>query len=182
MQISMLVSGDAATFEDHRHVDAVCRAHRPLLDPTFFALASRSRSASDQFFCFINLASWMISQHNASSGLQPVQEGDDAAAAVRALLAALQQLGFTVPPGVSHTQLQTGSGPEVCALLDKLADWCLECKGFLAQQPVHAQADENGCAELHNDAVAVGIDSKHALCALSGCAAVSDMQLHAWPA
>lgn len=88
----------------------------------------------------------MISQHAAGSGLEAVHEGDDPAAAVRALLAALQQLEFTLSPSMSASKLQTGSGPEVCALLDALTDRCLEQQGFTVQQPVHADAEDEGYA------------------------------------
>jgi peptidoglycan hydrolase-like protein with peptidoglycan-binding domain len=74
-----------------------------------------------------------------------VKEGDDSASAIRSLLQLLRQLNFAVPQSFSVARLQTGSGREVCGILDGLADWALERASFRFQQPIHGVEEEDGC-------------------------------------
>jgi hypothetical protein len=102
---------------------------------------SPTRSPSDQFFCFINLAAWMLNEFGGLS-TSPVREGEDPASALRILLSSLGQLNFAVPPSFTIARLQSGAGREVCALLDGLADWSLEQTKFTFEQPVHTRNDD----------------------------------------
>ena len=133
----------------------LCSKHRPVLDNAFFVTNTQHRSSSDQFFCFINIAAWMLNTF-ASVDIGPVQEGDDPAAAIRTLLASLSKLGFTVPPSLTVSRLQTGAGTEVCMVLDGLADWSLEAAAFVLEQPVHASADDDGYARCSDSPGASG--------------------------
>ena len=76
----------------------------------------------------------------------PVKEGDDPQAAIRMLLAALAQLDFTVPPSCTTGRLQTGAGPEVCAVLDALANWSLEQTKFAFNQVQLQAGGDDACA------------------------------------
>lgn len=133
------------TFHFQDELTASCRKHRPLLDHAYFAASAPGRAASDQFFCFINLANWMLHGFGGLS-TNPVREGDDPQAAIRALLSALGQLNFAVPPSCTVARLQSGAGREVCAVLDALADWSLEKCNFVFAPPMHEGNATDGCA------------------------------------
>ena len=123
------------------------RKHRPLLDHSYFAANTPARSASDQFFCFINLAGWMVNEFGDVT-ISPVREGDDPQAAIRTLLSTLGQLNFAVPPSCTASRLQAGAGREVCAVLNTLADWCLEKQNFTFEAPLHSSGKNDACVLL----------------------------------
>jgi hypothetical protein len=107
-----------------------------MLDHNFFLAGQNGRSASDQFFTFINLSSWLLDQHHESA-IGPVKEGSDPAAAAQQLLTALSKSNFDIPPAFTTTRLQSGSGEEVCGILNGLVDWALEMQHFDCAQPIH---------------------------------------------
>jgi Intra-flagellar transport protein 57 len=124
-------------------IERTCRKHRPLLDQTFLLSTSAPRNASDQFFCFINLAAWMLTEFGGPA-MAPIKEGDDPMAALQSLLAALSKLNFDVPSSYTQARLQSGAGREVCAILNGLADWSLQQSTFTFGQPEHPQGDDYG--------------------------------------
>jgi Intra-flagellar transport protein 57 len=125
-------------------IECTCRKHRPLLDQVFFLSTSAQRNASDQFFCFVNLAAWMLTEFGGPD-MAPVKEGADPMAALQSLLAALSKLNFAVPSSYTPARLQSGAGREVCAILNGLADWSLQQTNFTFGQPEHPQGDDDGC-------------------------------------
>lgn len=97
------------------------------------------------FFTFFNLAAWIISEYGQLK-ISPLKEGEDSATAVRNLLQSMKQLNFTIPQTVTASRLQSGSGKEICGILDALVDWALEHTLFHFQAPEHATEQDDRCA------------------------------------
>lgn len=117
-----------------------------MLDTSTF-LSNTGRSVSEQFFTFASLAAWLLDTF-AGASIGPVQEGDDSAAALRRILHAVEAADVEVPTSWTVTRLQTGSGAEVCGLLNALADLALLRSEFACEQPNHSTGDDDACASF----------------------------------
>lgn len=115
-----------------------------MLDASTF-VSTAKRAASEQFFTFASLATWLLDTFGEAN-LGPVQEGDDPTAAVRSILEAVEGAGVDLPPSWTVTRLQTGSGAEVCGLLNSLADFALHRSQFSCEQPAHPDGTGDGYA------------------------------------
>ncbi|CAH3190534.1 unnamed protein product [Porites evermanni] len=100
----------------------------------FFALPT---NPGEQFFTFTSLAAWLLTC--CGRNFEQPQEYDDPNATVSNILDELKKLGASAdfPPA----KLKTGSGEQVCYVIDKLADEALKAKKFAWQKPQHAQED-----------------------------------------
>lgn len=90
-------------------------------------------------------AAWLASECGGTT-IKPLKEGEDATAAVTQLLGAVKALHFAVPPHFTAQKLQSGMGPEVCGVLEGLADLALEATGFQFQPVQQVAEDADGCA------------------------------------
>lgn len=100
----------------------------------FFAIPT---NPGEQFFTFTSLAAWLLVC--CGKNFEQPQEYDDPNATVSNILDELKKLGVSAdfPPA----KLKTGSGEQVCYVIDKLADEALKAKKFAWQRPQHAQED-----------------------------------------
>ncbi|CAH3198825.1 unnamed protein product, partial [Porites evermanni] len=94
----------------------------------FFALPT---NPGEQFFTFTSLAAWLLTC--CGRNFEQPQEYDDPNATVSNILDELKKLGASAdfPPA----KLKTGSGEQVCYVIDKLADEALKAKKFAWQKP-----------------------------------------------
>jgi estrogen-related receptor beta like 1 len=94
------------------------------LSKTYFAIPQKN--LNEQFYCFASLVSYLIE----TAGFQFQQPGqfDDPNVTCVNIVQALKSLGFITdfPP----TKLKDGWGETVCSVLNHLADYALEKKGF----------------------------------------------------
>jgi hypothetical protein len=77
--------------------------------------------------------------------MNPLKEGEDSAAAVRHLFQSMKQLNFSIPQTVTPSRLQSGSGKEMCAILNGLVDWALENTLFQFKTPEHVTEQDDRC-------------------------------------
>ncbi|KAJ7323375.1 Intraflagellar transport protein 57 [Desmophyllum pertusum] len=100
----------------------------------YFAMAT---NPGEQFFTFTSLSAWLLTCCGRS--FEQPQEYDDPNATVSNILDELKKLGVVAdfPPA----KLKTGSGEQVCYVIDKLADEALKVKNFVWQKPQHEQED-----------------------------------------
>lgn len=100
----------------------------------FFAIPT---NPGEQFFTFTSLAAWLFTC--CGRNFEQPQEYDDPNATVSNILDEMKKLGISAdfPPA----KLKTGSGEQVCYVIDKLADEALISKKFLWQKPQHEQED-----------------------------------------
>ena len=126
-----------------------CSKHRSLLDVTFFVANTNGKAASDQLFCFLNLAAWMLATFGKVD-IPPAKEGSDTTAALQGILSAAGKLGLKVPASSAPARLLSGSGRDVCGMLHSLADWSLQQTKFRVEQPEHATGNDDGCALMYH--------------------------------
>lgn len=100
----------------------------------YFAFAT---NPGEQFFTFTSLAAWLLTC--CGKNFEQPQEYDDPNATVSSILDEMKKLGVLAdfPPA----KLKTGSGEQVCYVIDKLADEALKGRKFAWQKPQHAQED-----------------------------------------
>lgn len=117
--------------------------HRAQIHRSYFSVSSPGRSQTEQLYCFVNLAAWLMHDY-AGIAIKPVKEGADASAAIAQLLETLKQLRFALPTTLTAAKLQNGFGREVCGVLDGLADLALESTGtrLVPYQHSHDDNDE----------------------------------------
>lgn len=123
------------------------RKRRLPLDKTCFTSIATDRTPADLFYTFFNLAAWLISEYGQVK-VSALKEGEDSAAAIRGLVQLLRQLNFAVPANLSASQLQGGSGREICGILNGLVDWALQRSAHQFQAPHHPVEEEDGCASV----------------------------------
>lgn len=94
----------------------------------YFALPTNS---GEQFFTFTSIAAWLLNL--CGRNMDYPQEYDDPNATVSSILDECKQLGITAdfPP----SKLKTGSGEQVCYVLDHLVDEALKVKKFVWSRP-----------------------------------------------
>jgi len=121
------------------------RKRRSSLDKTCFTGIATNRSPAEQFYTFFNLAAWLITEYGQVK-INPLKEGEDSITSIRGLLQLLRQLNFAVPSNLSTSQLQGGSGREICGILNGLVDWALQRASHQFQPPQHPVEEDDGCA------------------------------------
>lgn len=131
------------------------RKRRSPIDSTCFTGIATHRSPTELFYTFFNLAAWIISEYGQVT-INALKEGEDSAAAIRNLLQILRQLNFAVPSTLSASQLQGGSGREICGILNGLVDWALQRSSHQFQAPQHPmdEDDRYAVATFQNSATA----------------------------
>ncbi|KAL9965679.1 hypothetical protein ACROYT_G029517 [Oculina patagonica] len=100
----------------------------------YFALAT---NPGEQFFTFTSLAAWLLTC--CGRNFEQPQEYDDPNATVSNILDEMKKLG--VPADFPPAKLKTGSGEQVCYVIDKLADEALKAKKFVWKKAQHEQED-----------------------------------------
>eukprot|EP00892_Ulva_mutabilis_P007190 jgi/Ulvmu1/4843/UM020_0129.1 len=138
----------------HRFLGSKFGKRRAPLDKTCFTGIATDRSPADLFYTFFNLAAWLISEYGQVK-VSPLKEGEDSATAIRSLIQLLRQLNFAVPATLSASQLQGGSGREICGILNGLVDWALQRSAHQFHAPQHPVEEDDGNVELmevHEDA------------------------------
>ena len=86
-------------------------------------------------------AAWLLRLCGVSA--HSPKELDDPNTTIANLLSGLKALGFA-PPSYPPIKLAVGYGPEVCGLLDALADLALQTKGWAPQPLLHIQTRWGG--------------------------------------
>lgn len=120
------------------------RKRRSPLDKTCFTGIAADRNPAELFYTFFNLAAWLISEYGQVN-ITALKEGEDSAAAIRSLFQLLRQLHFAIPSTLSASQLQGGSGREICGILNGLVDWALQRSAHHFQAPQHPVDEDDRC-------------------------------------
>lgn len=108
-----------------------CQTHRPpfkVLHKTYFVQGGSTENASNQFYYFTSLVSWLmgIAGHK---GFPPPGQYDDPNATSTNILTELRVMGLPVP-SFAPSRVRTGSGDAVLTILSLLADKALVTKNF----------------------------------------------------
>lgn len=107
-----------------------CQSHRPafkVLHRTYFVQGATNENASNQFYYFTSLVSWLMGL--AGHKFPPPGQYDDPNAASTNILTELRVMGLSVA-NLSPNKLRSGSGEAVLTILSLLVDKALMSKGF----------------------------------------------------
>jgi intraflagellar transport protein 57 len=113
-----------------------CQAHRPpfkVLHKSYFVQGGSTENASNQFFYFTSLVSWLMSAAG-HKGFPPPGQYDDPNATSTNILTELRVMGLPVT-NLAPNRVRTGNGDAVLTILCLLVDKALIAKGF-SFQPV----------------------------------------------
>lgn len=108
-----------------------CQAHRPpfrVLHKTYFVQGGSTENASNQFYYFTSLVSWLMSTAG-HKGFPPPGQYDDPNATSTNILTELRVMGLPVT-NLAPNRVRTGSGDAVLTILSLLADKALMAKAF----------------------------------------------------
>ncbi|GMH44778.1 hypothetical protein BSKO_12730 [Bryopsis sp. KO-2023] len=134
-----------------------CRKRKPYREPlhrNFFVLPP-SQDTSGQFTYFASLVTWLMQL--LGQEIPMPKEFDDPNVVCTNMLTQLRAVGFSAP-SFPVTKIHRGYGAEVCGILDSLASYVLETKGFTFSAPVFPPDEYEDEADVDDDAELPTVD------------------------